>query len=125
MSEVHFIYPAPRQQLPGDFKGRAAPCVANSIFFRTQLPAGLAVAATTEFANRGKLSGKVANSMAVMEPAQSISRSIPTGHLPAKARRGLTKPGPVWTAGLAARTATRSRSHRAGRAILELWKILS
>src|SRR5207249_529490 len=36
--------------------------LANSFFFRTQLPPATAVAATGEFANRGKLSGKVANS---------------------------------------------------------------
>ena len=45
--------------------------LANSIFFRTQLPAALAVTATTEFANRGKLSGKVANSFSFWGSKQS------------------------------------------------------
>jgi hypothetical protein len=36
--------------------------LANSIFFRTQVTASFAVTALYEFANRGKLVGKVAKS---------------------------------------------------------------
>src|SRR5207245_3372712 len=43
--------------------------LANSIFSRTQLPLLCVLTAQNEFANRGKLVGKLANSMAAFWPA--------------------------------------------------------
>src|SRR5438105_36538 len=44
------------------FQGAAAPCVANSFFFAAQVALPQDLARKTEFANAGKLSGKLANS---------------------------------------------------------------
>ena len=47
---------------------------ANSIFFRAQLPVFVILTATNEFANRGKLSGKLANSFAA--PRKFLPRNL-------------------------------------------------
>src|SRR5260370_33194903 len=67
--------------------------LANSFFFWTQLDMRQWFADETEFANRGKLTGKLANSLTVLAPMQAMfrmlafhNRSRPIGWAPKRHR---------------------------------------